>query len=73
MTTTDKTGEKLVASIRRTRNGAARSQGDTAKAKTPARRKVAAQSNTPAGSTIVRRATDGGADRYRSSRRVWPD
>jgi hypothetical protein len=72
MTTTDKTGEKLVASIRRTRGGAAESNGGTKTAKTPARRKPAARSSSPAKSRTVKRIEDG-AVRYQSSRRVWPD
>ena len=72
MTTTDKTGEKLVASIRRTRKGAAGSNGGTATAKTPAPRQSAARRSPPARSTAVKR-TAGGADRYQSSGRVWPD
>jgi hypothetical protein len=72
MTTTDKTGEKLVASIRRTRKGAAGSNGGTATAKTAAPRQSAARSTPPAKSAAVKRSA-GGADRYQSSGRVWPD
>jgi hypothetical protein len=72
MTTTDKTGEKLVASIRRTRSAASKSTGGTKTAKTPPRRQAAARHNPPARSTDVKR-TAGGADRYQSSGRVWPD
>jgi hypothetical protein len=72
MTTTDKTGEKLVASIRRTRKGAAGSTGDTSTAKPPAPRHAAARSSPPAKSGTVRRTADG-TDRYQSSVRVWPD
>ena len=69
MTTTDKTGEKLVASIRRTRKGAAGSNGAIATAKSPAPRQAAAGSK----STARRRPTGDGRDRYQSSGRVWPD
>jgi hypothetical protein len=72
MTTTDKTGEKLVASIRRTRSGASKSTGGTKTAKTPAQRQSAVRSSSPAKFTTVKRTADG-ADRYQSSRRVWPD
>lgn len=72
MTTTDKTGEKLVASIRRSRSGASKSNDGTKTAKTPPRRQPAARSSSPAKSTTVKRTADG-ADRYQSSRRVWPD
>jgi hypothetical protein len=72
MTTTDKTGEKLVASIRRTRNAASKATGGAKAAKTPARRQAAARSSAPAKSATVKR-TANGADRYQSSGRVWPD
>jgi len=72
MTTTDKTGEKLVASIRRTRSGASKPNDGTKTAKTPPRRQPAARSSSPAKSTTVKQTADS-ADRYQSSRRVWPD
>ena len=72
MTTTDKTGEKLVASIRRTRGGAAESNGGTKTAKTPTRRQAVAKNSSPATSTTVKRMAER-ADHYQSSRRVWPD
>jgi hypothetical protein len=72
MTTTDKTGEKLVASIRRTRSGASKSKSGAKTAKTPTQRQTAARSSAPAKSTTVKQTADG-ADRYQSSRRVWPD
>ena len=72
MTTTDKTGEKLVASIRRTRSGASKSNGGTKTAKTPARRQPAARRSSPTKYMTVKRTADGG-DRYQSSGRVWPD
>ena len=72
MTTTDKTGEKLVASIRRTRSGASKSNDGTKTAKTPPRRQPAARRSSPEKSTTVK-LTANGADLYQSSRRVWPD
>jgi hypothetical protein len=64
MTGTDKTGDQLVASIRKTKSAAS-----TAK-KAPARRKPA-QSAAKKQSTLAPKQPAG--DSYRSGRRIWPD
>ena len=61
MTTTDKTGEQLVQSIRKTKEtGATRSRTTTPRSS--ARAKPAAAETAPAA-----------ADPYQHGRRVWPD
>lgn len=74
MSTTDKTGEKLLASMRKTKAAAADKAAappkSTQKARTkpaqrPARKRTAAKRDTSA--TGIR------ADAYQSGRRVWPD
>jgi hypothetical protein len=72
MTTSDKTGEKLVASIRRSRKAAAGTTGDTAADKTPAQRQAAARTSPPVKSKTVSGPAEG-TDRYQSCGRIWPD
>lgn len=72
MTTKDNTGDKLIASIRRTKTagaapdpGSARAPGTSPRRPRVAKKKpVAAKSS--AASTVAR-------DRYQSEGRVWPD
>ena len=68
MTDKDKTGDQLVASIRKTKRSAAASK------KTAARRAPAKVKATPAKTTLRQEkqaaATSGN---YQSVRRVWPD
>lgn len=72
MSETDKTGEKLVASMRKTRAGtepksaAAEKPAAATKKKTTARR-----GSTPAAHKPKQPATAG--DPYQTGRRVWPD
>ena len=72
MSEADKTGEKLVASMRRTKAGAepksaaAQKPAATAKKKTSARR-----GSTPNARKPKQPAT--GGDPYQTGRRVWPD
>ena len=82
MTTSDKTGDKLTASIRKTR------EGETAKPDSDATRRAApkqASKSTPKAASKPRgrsaKPADRGAggevdetrDAYRHGRRVWPD
>lgn len=72
MTTEDKTGDKLVASIRKTKAGAtASAQPDNAKPANPAPRKKAAAKRAVKSDTSTKSAPEGG--QYQSVRRVWPD
>jgi hypothetical protein len=86
MTTTDKTGEKLVASIRRTKTGTA-AAGDPAAAKKPASNQESPAKATPSQAAAAVPAQQPKAapaakktakknephDPYRSKTRVWPD
>jgi hypothetical protein len=87
MTTKDKTGEKLVASIRRTRNTVASKSGttETAAAKYTDADNVTRETNAPAAKQekssakktppkSTARNTGGNTQQaYQSGRRVWPD
>lgn len=68
MSETDKTGDKLVASIRKTKAGAAK-PAQAAPAKTATTSKV--QARKPA--TKSRRTAPANVDPYTCGRRVWPD
>ena len=75
---TDKTGEKLVASIRKTRAGATSktTAGKTATTSTAAateRKKTASRQRTApkAGKKVSQ--VPGSADAYQYGRRIWPD
>ena len=68
MSETDKTGDKLVASIRKTKAGAAK-PAQAAPAKTAKTTRVRARK--PA--TKSRRTATGNVDPYTCGRRVWPD
>lgn len=83
MTTTDKTGEKLVASIRRTKNNANAANNPTATTEPVASQEAPVES-TPvpaAAATSARKRkaapaapkTNEPQDSYRSKTRVWPD
>ena len=82
MTTKDKTGDRLVASIRRTRAGA-EGAGETATSASPAPKKAAAKKAAPRKAAPANTAKparkraepkpDTGRDSYHSGRRVWPD
>jgi hypothetical protein len=72
MTTEDKTGDKLVASIRKTKAGAAGSSDtDAATAPAAATRKKTVAKKTPADDAPV--DTAAAEVQYQSVRRVWPD
>jgi hypothetical protein len=72
MTTEDKTGDKLVASIRKTKAGATGNDpGDTAKPSTPTTRKKTAAKRATAKTESTRSERGGG--QYQSEGRVWPD
>jgi hypothetical protein len=75
MTTKDKTGDRLVASIRRTRAGAEKPAG-AASRRSPATRKARAPANKsatgPAKKTTAKQP-DGVQANYQSGGRVWPD
>ena len=76
MSETEKTGGKLVASIRKTKAGAAKpAQAASAKpaqaASAKPARKPSAQSRRPAAKSG--RTAPGNADPYTCGRRVWPD
>lgn len=86
MTTSDKTGEKLVASMRRTKTSAT-TKGDPTSAKEPAPSHEAVDENAAAEAATAVPAQKPNAvaagkraakknephDRYRSKTRVWPD
>ncbi|BCO31866.1 hypothetical protein TspCOW1_19690 [Thiohalobacter sp. COW1] len=71
MSEADKTGEKLVASMRKTKAGAGSASGAAKKStaasgKASAGRKPAARKSKPTPAAPV-------TDPYQSGRRVWPD
>jgi hypothetical protein len=72
MTTSDKTGEKLVASIRRTKRGAAPASDSAAAAK-PALGQEATGVTAQAETVPPTPEATTGRDTYRSVGRVWPD
>ena len=67
MSGTDKTGDKLVASIRKTKAGAAKKQAAPAKAAKPRKPRT----STPAAKS--ERPAQVSADPYSCGGRVWPD
>ncbi len=70
MTESDKTGEKLAASIRKTKAGAA--TRTTATKKTTPKRAATARPARPTRSKPAHEAA-ASADPYRHGQRVWPD
>ncbi|MCB1864205.1 MAG: hypothetical protein KDG50_02155 [Chromatiales bacterium] len=82
MTTTDKTGDKLVASIRRTKANAAKPTDAAAKpaasaaasgpAKRAPRRRTSA-GNGDAASAIAAVTQQASTDPFQSRGRIWPD
>ena len=77
MSGVDKTGEKLVASIRKTKAGAAKPEqaapAKTAKTTGVPSKTARAQSSKPATKSRRTRTTRRNIDPYTSGRRVWPD
>ncbi len=87
MTTSDKTGEKLVQSIRKTKASSGSTSPATATDKPAAaapakkaavKKKVSAKASprkpaTPAKAAAKAKPTKAAIDNYQSSRRVWPD
>jgi hypothetical protein len=75
MSTKDKTGDRLVASIRRTRAGAqAGTAGGTATAKESAPRRAAgSKAATSTKKTVSRASGVATTGSYQSAGRVWPD
>lgn len=73
MSTKDNTGDKLVASIRRTKAGTAgTTAADTSAAKKPARKPPASKASAkPKPATKSKPAVN--SDAYQAARRVWPD
>ena len=72
MTTTDKTGEKLVASIRRTK-AAATAKGDPDAAEKSAPGNGAVAENPSAEATAAAPRKNVSRDTYQWAARVWPD
>ncbi|MEJ2060495.1 MAG: hypothetical protein P8Y64_08415 [Gammaproteobacteria bacterium] len=76
MTTNEKTGEKLLASMRKTKAAAAAGKPDSpqAEVKAPQKAKPRPQNKRK---TVTKRSSDasraGHGDTYQSGRRVWPD
>ncbi len=75
MTANDKTGEKLVASMRKTKAAAADKKGGASQSATSSSSKKKTQPR-PKAKSVAQRA-DGnhsrGRDPYQSGRRIWPD
>lgn len=77
MTSNDKTGDRLVASIRRTKTGATKKTGVSRKA--PVRKKAAAgvvgtaPRRVAAADTPSPKPAADPVDPYQARRRVWPD
>lgn len=72
MTTKDRTGDRLVASIRRTRAGAEKSTDESVAAKDSPKPAPARRTRSSAGKGAARKA-DAARDSYQSGGRVWPD
>jgi hypothetical protein len=74
MTTKDQTGDRLVASVRRTRAGAEQTTGKQAAAKgAPRRTATTGKATTPAQGAVTRTDSALSRDSYQSGDRVWPD
>lgn len=71
MSEADKTGEKLVASMRRTKAGAGPASGAAKKPTAASTRKAAPGKSAARKSKPAPAAS--GSDPYQSGRRVWPD
>jgi hypothetical protein len=72
MTTEDKTGDKLVASIRKTKTGSAgAAQADAAKPATAPSPKKTVAKRTTTSSSASKSTTD--VAQYQTKGRVWPD
>ncbi|MCP5430556.1 MAG: hypothetical protein H6962_10380 [Chromatiaceae bacterium] len=71
MTSKDKTGDQLVASIRRTKAAATKTNATAAPAKAATRTRSAARQSK--GAKAGKAATDVSAGYYQAGRRVWPD
>ena len=72
MSETDKTGEKLVASMRKTKAGTNDKPAAAPKTTTPARKKTAAKSATGAAARKAKQPQQP-RDPYQAGRRIWPD
>lgn len=74
MTTADKTGDKLVQSIRKTKAGAA---ATASKPSAPTTRKKAqtrkASTKAAAKPPVKRKTASAATDPYQAGQRVWPD
>jgi len=74
MTSSDKTGEKLVASIRKSKSSAEASGGKPAAEKTTSRRRSSSRaSSAKATSSGYSTAVDLEGGAFHFGRRVWPD
>ena len=75
MTTKDKTGDRLVASIRRTRAGAGKPAGEASQRSPTTRKARAPAKKNPTGPAkkIAAKQPDGVQANYQSGGRVWPD
>jgi hypothetical protein len=79
MSTTDKTRQQLVASIRKTKTAAAGQTAARSKAPRPVSRTARSAKKPPAGATRKRAVKAAGESRtetldsYQAGRRVWPD
>ena len=77
MSSTDKTGEKLLASIRKTKAGGkpteTTSGGSGAAGRAAPAKKAAVRKKAGATKAAAKSAARPAADAYQSARRVWPD
>ena len=79
MTTTDKTRQQLVDSMRKTKTAAASKTAGRSKAPRPANRTAKSAKKTAASTAVKRSAKveeqsgPGTRDSYQAGRRVWPD
>lgn len=73
MSETDKTGEKLVASMRKTKAGTAQAAGGEQKSGTRSRTNKPAAKKTPARKARSSAGAKARTDPYQSGRRIWPD
>lgn len=72
MSESDKTGEKLVASMRKTRAGAEPKPAAAQKSAAAAKKKTSAKRGSTTAARKPKQPVIGG-DPYQTGRRVWPD
>jgi hypothetical protein len=73
MTTQDKTGEKLVQSIRKTKSTGGTTGGAATTSKAPAAKPAAAKPRAARSTAAKAKAATAATGGYQHGKRVWPD